>query len=61
MSRSSWLQEDGEARRSSLVSTNPKRRINRSLTTRRHTVGGAPPPDVFSAQLHKMTQKNGFY
>jgi hypothetical protein len=23
---------------------------NRSLTTGRHTVGGAPPPDVFLAQ-----------
>jgi hypothetical protein len=32
----------GEARRSSVVSTNPKTRRNRSLTTGRHTVGGAP-------------------
>jgi hypothetical protein len=29
----------------SLVSTNPKTRRNRSLTTGRHTVGGAPPPE----------------
>jgi hypothetical protein len=50
MSRSSWLQEDGEARRSSIVSTNPKTRGNRSLTTGRHTLGGAPPPKEFSAQ-----------
>jgi hypothetical protein len=33
-----------------MVSTNPKTRRNRSLTTRRHTVGGAPPPEVISAQ-----------
>jgi hypothetical protein len=39
-----------EARRSSMVSTNPKTRTNRSLTTGRHSVGGAPPPDVFLAQ-----------
>jgi hypothetical protein len=39
-----------EARRSSLVSTNPKIRRNRSLTTGRHTVGGAPPPGAFLAQ-----------
>jgi hypothetical protein len=44
------LQEDGEAGRSSLVSTNPKTRRNRSLTTGRHTLGGAPPPGVFLAQ-----------
>jgi hypothetical protein len=33
-----------------MVSTNPKTRRNRSLTTRRHTVGGAPPLEVISAQ-----------
>jgi hypothetical protein len=44
------LQEDGEARRSSMVSTNPETRRNRSLTTVRHTVRGAPPPKAFSAQ-----------
>jgi hypothetical protein len=49
-SRSSWLREDGEARRSSIVSTNPKARRNRSLTTARHTIGGAPPPGAFLAQ-----------
>jgi hypothetical protein len=41
--------KDGEARRSSMVSTNPKTRRNRSLTTRRHAVGGAPPPEKISA------------
>jgi hypothetical protein len=46
----SRLQADGEARRSSMVSTNPKTRRNRSLTTGRHSVGGAPPPEVISAQ-----------
>jgi hypothetical protein len=49
-SRSSRLQEDGEARRYSMVSTNPKATRNRSLTTGRHTVGGAPPSKAFSAQ-----------
>jgi hypothetical protein len=49
-SRSSRLQEDGEARRSSMVSTNPKTRRNGSLTTGRHTVGDAPPPRAFLAQ-----------
>jgi hypothetical protein len=44
---SSRLQEDGGARRSSMVSTKPKTRRNRSLTTGRHTVGGAPPPGAF--------------
>jgi hypothetical protein len=47
---SQGLQEDGEAGRSSLVSTNPKTRRNRSWTTGRHTLGGAPPPGVFLAQ-----------
>jgi hypothetical protein len=47
----SWrLQEDGEARRSSMVSTKPKTRRNRSLTTGRHSVGGAPSPRAFLAQ-----------
>jgi hypothetical protein len=40
----------GEARRSSIVPTNPKTRRNKSLTTGRHTIGGAPPPEVTSAQ-----------
>jgi hypothetical protein len=39
-----------EARRSLIVSTNPKTRRNRSLTTGRHTIGGAPPPEVILAQ-----------
>jgi hypothetical protein len=33
-----------------MVSTNPKTRRNKSLTTRRHTIGGALPPKVISAQ-----------
>jgi hypothetical protein len=33
-----------------MVSTNPETRRNKSLTTGRHTIHGAPPPDVFSAQ-----------
>jgi hypothetical protein len=33
-----------------MVSTNLKTRRNRPLTSRRHTVGGAPPPEVTSAQ-----------
>jgi hypothetical protein len=49
-SRSSRLQEDGEGRRSSMVSTNLKATRNRSLTTGRHTVGGAPSPGAFLAQ-----------
>jgi hypothetical protein len=36
-------------RRSSMVSTNPKTRRNRSLTTGRHTIGGAPPPEAIPA------------
>jgi hypothetical protein len=32
-----------------MISTNPKTRRNRSLTTGRHTVGGAPPPEAFLA------------
>jgi hypothetical protein len=32
-----------------MVSTNPKTRRSRSLTTGRHTIGGAPPPEAFSA------------
>jgi hypothetical protein len=49
-SRLSRLQEDGEGRRSSIVSTNPKTRRNRSLTTRRHSIGGAPSTRAFLAQ-----------
>jgi hypothetical protein len=37
------------ARRSSMVSTNPKTRRSRSFTTGRHTIGGASPPKAFSA------------
>jgi hypothetical protein len=33
-----------------IVSTNPTARRNRSWTTGRHTLGGAPPPGVFLAQ-----------
>jgi hypothetical protein len=33
-----------------MVPTNPKTRRNKSLTTGRHTNGGAPPPEVISAQ-----------
>jgi hypothetical protein len=33
-----------------MVSTNPKTRMNRSLTTRGHTIGGAPPLGAFLAQ-----------
>jgi hypothetical protein len=33
-----------------MVSTNPKTRMNRSLTTGGHTIGGAPPPGAFLAQ-----------
>jgi hypothetical protein len=29
-------------------STHPKTSRNGSLTTRRHTIGGAPPPEAFS-------------
>jgi hypothetical protein len=50
MSRSSWLQEDGEARRPSMISPNPKTRRNKSLATGRHTIGGALPPGAFLAQ-----------
>jgi hypothetical protein len=50
LQESSRLQEDGGARRPSMVSTKPKTRRNRSLTTRRHTIGGAPPPRAFLAQ-----------
>jgi hypothetical protein len=32
------------------VPTNPKTKRNKSLTTGRHTIGGAPPPEVISAQ-----------
>jgi hypothetical protein len=43
-------QGDGGARRSSMVSTNPKTKRNKSLTTGKHSVGGAPPPGAFLAQ-----------
>jgi hypothetical protein len=33
-----------------MISTNLKTRRNRSLTTGRHTVGGALPPEEISAQ-----------
>jgi hypothetical protein len=32
-----------------MVSTSPKTRRNGSLTTGRHTIGGAPPPEAISA------------
>jgi hypothetical protein len=54
---SQGLQEDGGAGRSSMVSTNPKTRRNRSLTTGRHTVGGAPPPEAISAQAHDDSEE----
>jgi hypothetical protein len=47
LQESSRLQEDGGARRSSMASTKQKTRRNRSLTTRSHTIGGAPPPGAF--------------
>jgi hypothetical protein len=34
-----------------MVSTNPKARRNRSLTTRKQTIGGALPPEAFLAQV----------
>jgi hypothetical protein len=34
-----------------MISTNPKIGRNRSLTTGRHTISGAPPPEVFLAQV----------
>jgi hypothetical protein len=33
-----------------MVPTNPKTRRNKSSTSGRHTIGGAPPPEVISAQ-----------
>jgi hypothetical protein len=47
---SSRLQEDEGARISSMVSTKLKTRRNRSVTTGRHTIGGAPPLGAFLAQ-----------
>jgi hypothetical protein len=47
---SQGLHEDGEAKRSSIVPTTPKTRRNKALTTGRHTIGGAPPPEVIPAQ-----------
>jgi hypothetical protein len=44
---SQGLQENGEARRSSTVPTIPKTRRKNSMTTGRHTIGGAPPPGAF--------------
>jgi hypothetical protein len=42
-----------------MVSTNLETRRNRSLTTGRYTVGGAPPPEAFLAQPQD-NPKNGF-
>jgi hypothetical protein len=39
-------------RRTSMVSTNPKTRRNRSSTTGRYTVGGVPPPEAIPAHAH---------
>jgi hypothetical protein len=39
-------------RRSLMVSTNLKTRRNRSSTTGRHTVGGAPSPEAIPAHAH---------
>jgi hypothetical protein len=39
-------------RRSSMVSTNSKARRNRSSTTGRHTIGGAPPPEAILAHAY---------
>jgi hypothetical protein len=50
LQESSRLQEEGGARRSSMVSTKLKTRRNRSLTTGGHSIGGAPPPGAFLAQ-----------
>jgi hypothetical protein len=41
----------------SLVSTNPKTRRNRSLTTGRHTVGGAPPPEEILALARDYSEE----
>jgi hypothetical protein len=35
-----------------MVSTNPKTRRNKSLTTGRHTIGGALPPEAILAHTH---------
>jgi hypothetical protein len=42
--------KDGEAGKSSMVSTNPKTRRNGSLTTGRRTIGDVPSPRAFLAQ-----------
>jgi hypothetical protein len=47
----------GEARRSSMVSTNPKTRRNRSLSTRRHTLGGVPPPEEISVLARDYSEE----
>jgi hypothetical protein len=44
-------------RRSSMVSTNPKTRRNRSSTTGRHTVGGALPPEEISALARDYSEE----
>jgi hypothetical protein len=49
--------KDGDTRRSSLVSTNPKTRRNLSLTTGRHSIGGALPPGAFSAQNTRQPRR----
>jgi hypothetical protein len=40
-----------------MVSTNPKTTRNRSLTTRRHSVGGAPPPEEISALAQDYSEE----
>jgi hypothetical protein len=40
-----------------MVSTNPKTRRNKSLTTGRHIVGGAPPPEAISAQAQNNPEE----
>jgi hypothetical protein len=52
-SRSSKLQDDEEARRSSMPLTNLKTRRNGQPTTGRHTIGDAPTHEALSAQAEK--------
>jgi hypothetical protein len=40
-----------------MVSTNPKTSRNRSLTTGRQNIGGAPPPRAFLAQTQDNQEK----
>jgi hypothetical protein len=45
--------------RSSMVSTNPKTRRKRSLTSGKHTIGGPPPPGAFLAQSQDNPEEWG--